>query len=110
MMRASRTIKRHPEVEAALPKMWQECLAKNEIGINDNSIHLGGTSLQASQLIGRCNEQFKINLPISILLERPTIERLAEAVRSVAANKPRSRLVQLARGRGTSHWRRIRNQ
>ncbi|WP_051749160.1 non-ribosomal peptide synthetase [Nevskia soli] len=69
-------------VEKALAALWQELLELPSVGTRDNFFDLGGHSLLAAQLFARIDAQFGTALPLSVLIESPTIECLAAAVRS----------------------------
>ncbi|MEG3875944.1 amino acid adenylation domain-containing protein [Microcoleus sp. herbarium7] len=66
--------------ELGLVKIWENLLAINSIGITDNFFELGGHSFLAVRLMAQIYERFGQNLPLSILFENPTIEKLAKIV------------------------------
>jgi acyl carrier protein len=65
------------EIEEMLAEMWEEVLQIDQIGIRDNFIQLGGTSLAAIRLMARINEAFELDLPLNQMFEHPTVEALA---------------------------------
>ena len=65
-------------VEELLVGVWQEVLRLKEIGIHDNFFELGGHSLLATRVSSRMRQRLKMELPVRILFERPTISALAE--------------------------------
>ncbi|MBM4074889.1 MAG: hypothetical protein FJ267_04520 [Planctomycetes bacterium] len=69
-------------VESKLTEIWEDVLNVRPIGIRDNYFELGGQSFLSIVLFERISNQFKQNLPLSVLIESPTIERLAEVLRS----------------------------
>jgi SAM-dependent methyltransferase/acyl carrier protein len=85
-------------VEEFLAGSWSEVLGIKQIGIHDNLFtELGGHSLLATQLVSRIREQFKIDLPLRRLFEKPTIAALAEVIQqakggSQLKEKPIARL------------------
>ena len=48
------------------------------MGIHDDLLDLGGDSLQAVELVTKVREHFHVDVPLQILLEEPTVARLAE--------------------------------
>jgi thioesterase domain-containing protein/acyl carrier protein len=65
-----------------LQNIWQEILSLPSIHIDDNFFVIGGHSLLAVILIGRCNKAFDTSLPLSSIFEHPTIEGIAMLVRT----------------------------
>ena len=70
----------HTLVKKILADIWAEVLGLEHIGVHDNFFNLGGHSLSATQILSRLRDSFQVDLPPRILLDRPTIEQLAEAV------------------------------
>ncbi len=69
------------EVERTLVALWAEVLGREQVGIHDNFFMLGGHSLLAVQLMTLVQQRFgRADLPLSALLEGPTIARLARAL------------------------------
>jgi amino acid adenylation domain-containing protein len=66
------------DTERALVDIWQELLKKETVGIRDDFFALGGHSLLAVMLISRIRRSLGVDLPLSRVLDRPTIELLAE--------------------------------
>jgi aspartate racemase len=60
--------------------IWRELLRVERIGIRDNFFDLGGDSLTATRLIVRVEAAFGRRLPLSVIIQASTIERLAEVV------------------------------
>jgi thioesterase domain-containing protein/acyl carrier protein len=65
-------------VEATLASIWCSEIHLDAVGVRDDYFALGGTSLQAVQIMARIEEQFGRDLAPSVLLDAPTIEQLAE--------------------------------
>jgi aspartate racemase len=65
------------ETEAKLAQIWEHVLERNPIGIRHNFFELGGHSLLAARLMHRIEQSFGRRLPLSALLQAPTIEQLA---------------------------------
>ncbi|HWY54553.1 MAG TPA: amino acid adenylation domain-containing protein [Terriglobales bacterium] len=68
-------------LESQLIKIWQEVLGKKRIGTRDNFFELGGHSLLAAKLMYRAGQVLGKNLPLAMLVESPTVEQLAAALR-----------------------------
>jgi amino acid adenylation domain-containing protein len=68
------------EIEQQLTNIWQEFLGVEPIGIYDNFFELNGDSLLATQIISRLYKTFQIELPISSLLETPTVAAISEYI------------------------------
>jgi acyl carrier protein len=64
-------------VEEVLAAIWQELLHIDQIGRRDNFFELGGHSLLATRTISRIRELLKVELPLEVIFESPTIEKLA---------------------------------
>ncbi|WP_310423969.1 non-ribosomal peptide synthetase [Chamaesiphon sp. VAR_48_metabat_135_sub] len=73
--------------EEILTKIWQEVLGLKQIDINDNFFDLGGHSLFAIQLFTKIEQQLKIQLPLSILINSPTVVQLAEQLTKTSQNR-----------------------
>lgn len=67
-------------VEYKLVGIWQELFNIKPIGVKDNFIELGGHSLTALRLMARVKQEFKKNIPMSVLFKDGTIEQLAQIV------------------------------
>jgi len=64
------------EAEKIVAEVWQELLGIDSIGVLDNFFELGGHSLLATKLVSRLREIFRIDLPLDILFDRPTIREI----------------------------------
>jgi acyl transferase domain-containing protein/thioesterase domain-containing protein len=64
-------------VERTLAGFWSELLGVAEVGVEDDFFTLGGHSLIAVRLFAMIRRQWKVDFPISILFEAPTIARCA---------------------------------
>jgi len=52
------------------------------VGMHDNFFDLGGHSLAASRAMAQMRETFALDIPLSVLFELTTIEKLAEYIRA----------------------------
>lgn len=68
------------ETERKLKEIWQKTLNISEIGIRDNFFTLGGDSLLAVSLFVEIENVFGKHLPLTVLIDSPTIEKMAEQV------------------------------
>jgi thioesterase domain-containing protein/acyl carrier protein len=68
-------------LEAQLADLWQELLGVPAVGASDDFFELGGHSLLAARLIQLIGDLYGVQLPLTTLHVRPTVEGLAEAVR-----------------------------
>lgn len=75
-VRAATIEPRTPE-EQAVAKIWESLLGLRPIGIHDHFFALGGHSLLAMQLLARLQADFGRPLPLTLLLQYPTVEALA---------------------------------
>jgi non-ribosomal peptide synthase protein (TIGR01720 family) len=66
--------------EQTLAQLWAELLELEQVGIHNSFFSLGGHSLIATQLMARINKTFNVDLPIKLLFDTETIEKLAEQV------------------------------
>jgi amino acid adenylation domain-containing protein len=63
--------------EQVIATIWQEVLARKEIGLHDPFLDLGGHSLQATQVIDKVRKVFQVHFPLSRFFEQPTIAGLS---------------------------------
>ncbi|NJQ98394.1 MAG: amino acid adenylation domain-containing protein [Hydrococcus sp. CSU_1_8] len=83
------------DVELKLTKIWQEVIGLKSVGIRDNFFDIGGHSLLAVRLFVQIEKTFQKMLPLSTLLQSPTIEQLAEILRQNESSKSCSPLVTI---------------
>lgn len=69
------------ELERGLAKIWQELLGVEQVGIHDDFFALGGYSLIAVRLFARVKKTWKVDFPLAVLFEAPTVEALALRLR-----------------------------
>jgi amino acid adenylation domain-containing protein len=67
-------------IELRLTEIWQDVLGVPAIGPNDDFFALGGHSLLAIRMLARVRRELEAELPLSLVVERRTVARLAEAI------------------------------
>ncbi|ANY69398.1 non-ribosomal peptide synthetase [Paenibacillus sp. BIHB 4019] len=68
------------ETEKQLVTIWQEVLGIEPIGVQHNFFELGGHSLKAMALLAHIHQVMKVELPLRVLFQAPTIASLAVVV------------------------------
>jgi len=68
-------------LEQLLAQIWTKVLKVNRMGVHDNFFETGGHSLLAVHLMVEIEKHCKIRLPLSVLLQAPTIAGLADVLR-----------------------------
>lgn len=68
------------DVERSLVGFWQELLGVAQVGVEDSFFDLGGHSLIAVRLFAMVKKAYRVDFPISILFEAPTIARCATLI------------------------------
>ncbi|MGH3286144.1 MAG: thioesterase domain-containing protein [Streptosporangiaceae bacterium] len=86
-------------VEIWLARQWQHVLGF-AVGIRENFFGVGGNSLDAARMIDAILAEFGVQLPLNVLTERPTVERLATLLRD-HAERLSGPLVAIQDGDGT---------
>lgn len=85
-------------LERNLLTLWRELLNIENISINDNFFALGGHSLLAVKLMASIESQFNEKLPLSSLIQSPTIEKLAQHINKGAQDNWKSLVAIQAKG------------
>ncbi|SFW84543.1 amino acid adenylation domain-containing protein, partial [Pseudomonas sp. NFACC09-4] len=80
------------DLESSVAKIWAEVLGRDTVGVEDNFFTLGGHSLLATQIVARLRTHFKLDLPLRVLFEHPTVALLAVAIatRQAQAAEPQA--------------------
>lgn len=71
-------------VELHLVQIWEDLLSVNPVGVKDSFFDLGGHSLLALRLMSRIQQASNQYVPLSALMQEPTIEALAAVLRQDA--------------------------
>ena len=88
------------KVEKKLVAIWEEVLGVKPVGIRDGFFDLGGKSLQAARLFTKMIGAFHKELPLTTLIQSPTVELLANEIRPASKDANYSTLVPM-RKQGT---------
>jgi pimeloyl-ACP methyl ester carboxylesterase len=86
-------------VEIWLARQWQHILGF-AVGIRENFFGVGGNSLDAARVIDAILVKFGVQLPLNVLTEHPTVERLATPLRD-QSERLSGPLVAIQDGDGT---------
>ncbi|HEY0603237.1 MAG TPA: amino acid adenylation domain-containing protein [Herpetosiphonaceae bacterium] len=70
--------------ESVVAGIWSQLLGGDRISRDANFFELGGHSLLATQVVSRIRAAFRLELPLRLLFERPTVAGLAEAIDQAA--------------------------
>ncbi|HEV7672584.1 MAG TPA: non-ribosomal peptide synthase/polyketide synthase [Thermoanaerobaculia bacterium] len=92
--------------EIELARIWEELLAVDRVGLDDNFFHLGGHSLLAVSLVARIGRRLGQTIPLTAIFQEPTVENLAALLRKTGESGSRapSILIPLHRGGDASPW------
>lgn len=87
--------------EGRLASLWSEVLRVEKIGVQDDFFELGGDSLKVAQVATRIREAFKVDMPLRLLFENPTVAALLPAIEALppsAAGLEELPLTEVKRG------------
>ncbi len=68
------------DIERTLVGFWQELLGVGQVGVEDSFFDLGGHSLIAMRLFAMVKKAYRVDFPISILFEAPTVAACAALI------------------------------
>lgn len=71
-------------IESALCAQWERLLGQEAVRVDDNFFELGGDSMLAVRMFAELRDRQGVDLPLATLIERPTVARLADALRTSA--------------------------
>ena len=80
-------------LEIQLAKIWEKTLGVGSVGIRDNFFDLGGHSLLAIQMLSQIKKYLCKEIAVADLFKHPTIEQLANILRSEGWKSPFSLLI-----------------
>jgi len=84
-------------VEEALARIWSECLAVEPIGAKDNFFDFGGQSLIATRILTRVRSEFAVEMGLTHLFERPTVQEMAAYISNTLAVSSQGNALVLGR-------------
>jgi amino acid adenylation domain-containing protein len=65
--------------------IWSQVLGVKQISAEAKFFDLGGHSLLATQVVSRLSEALQLEIPLTLMFERPTISGLAEVIEALRA-------------------------
>jgi acyl transferase domain-containing protein/thioesterase domain-containing protein/acyl carrier protein len=68
------------DIERTLVGFWQDLLGVGQVGVEDSFFDLGGHSLIAVRLFAMVKKAYRLDFPISILFEAPTVAACAALI------------------------------
>lgn len=80
--------------EERIAALWAKFMKVDAVSVRDDFFECGGDSLVAVALVNALNREFRRDLPVQVMFEAPTVERLARRIDGSDA-KPASRLIRL---------------
>lgn len=75
-----------PSLADQLRAIWKDLLQVPDIAPGKSFFELGGHSLQVTEMKFRIKQQLKLDIPISVLYELPTIEKLSSFILATHGN------------------------
>lgn len=73
-------------IDAAIATIWADILGVANVGIDDRFFDLGGDSLYAARIAARVVTEFKLSIPVGVLLATDTVAKMAKAVEAGLAS------------------------
>ena len=80
--RTSELRKPRDEIEQKLIRIWENVLGVKQVSTRDNFFDLGGDSLVAARLFAEVEKQMGRSVPLATLFHSPTVEGIADVLRS----------------------------
>jgi acyl transferase domain-containing protein/thioesterase domain-containing protein/acyl carrier protein len=76
------------DMEKMLVGFWQDLLGVGQVGVEDSFFDLGGHSLIAVRLFAMVKKAFRVDFPISVLFEAPTVAACAALIAEATGQAP----------------------
>ncbi|QKT12788.1 non-ribosomal peptide synthetase [Rhodococcus sp. W8901] len=76
-------------IEQTVAIVLSEVLGVDRVGLDDDFFELGGNSLIATQVVSRLGSALDTRVPVRVMFEASTVERLAAAVGSLTQDRTR---------------------
>lgn len=73
------------DIESAIADIWADSLGLDSVGIKHNFFWLGGHSLLVTRVTYELREALGVDIPLSVMFQRPTVESFAVAARTLLA-------------------------
>ena len=86
------------DVQRTLQEIWREVLSLDDVGVDDDFYELGGTSLQAADVLAEIERRFGRSMPPASFMAGPTIDALSRHLRAGEAPGGKAVLVPLVEG------------
>lgn len=86
------------ESERAVACLFTELLGVPGVGPEDDFFVLGGSSLTAMRLVTRIEKRYDVSIPLTMLLDTPTVGALAELLRDRVGGRASDPLVPIRTG------------
>jgi acyl-CoA synthetase (AMP-forming)/AMP-acid ligase II/thioesterase domain-containing protein len=93
----SATLEPGADAERMLLALWREIIGIETLGVEDDFFAMGGTSLMAARLFAEISTRFGVKMPLSTILETPTVRALSYRLKQ-PPTAPKESLVHLRRG------------
>jgi amino acid adenylation domain-containing protein len=87
-------------IEREMARIWEELLQRERVGVHESFFDLGGHSLLAVMLVSRVRKELGMDLPLTRVLQKPTIALLAASLDSAAPSTRRDRRLITLNDRG----------
>ena len=87
-------------IEREMAGIWEDLLQRPRVGVHESFFDLGGHSLLAVMLVSRVRQQMGVDLPLTRVLQKPTIALLAASLDGAPPSTRADRLLITLNDRG----------